>query len=47
MYFGTVADFMPHIMITHYNYAAACWIAGVLTWAVYVLPKICRFPADD
>lgn len=42
-----VGDFMTDIMISHYNYAAACWIAGVLTWAFFVLPRICRFPTGE
>jgi len=42
-----VGDFLPRIMASHYNYGAACWIAGVLLWAVYVLPKVCVFEEED
>lgn len=42
-----VGDFLPRIMASHYNYGAACWIAGVLLWAAYVLPKVCVFEEED
>jgi len=38
---------MPRIMPSHYNYGAACWIAGVLLWAGYVLPKVRAFEKED
>ena len=33
-------DFWPNIMLSHYNYGAIFWIAGVLLWAFFVLPKV-------
>jgi uncharacterized protein involved in response to NO len=33
-------DFWPKIMASHYTYGALIWIAGVLLWAAYVLPKV-------
>lgn len=33
-------DFSPKILGSHYIYGALLWIAGVLLWAVYVLPKV-------
>jgi uncharacterized protein involved in response to NO len=32
-------DFWPKIMASHYIYGAILWIAGVLLWAIYTLPK--------
>ncbi len=37
-------DIWPKVLISHYNYGAVLWIAGVILWAVYVLPKV--FIAD-
>jgi len=33
-------DFWPKIMASHYVYGAIVWIAGVLLWSYYVLPKV-------
>ncbi len=33
-------DLVPSTMVSHYNYGAACWIAGLLIWAACVLPKV-------
>ncbi len=33
-------DFWPKVLSSHYVYGAILWIAGVLLWAVYVLPKV-------
>jgi hypothetical protein len=33
-------DFWPKIMASHYTYGAVIWIAGVLLWAAFVLPKV-------
>ncbi|MDB6029394.1 MAG: NnrS family protein [Verrucomicrobiales bacterium] len=33
-------DFWPKIMASHYIYGAVIWIAGVLLWSIYVLPKV-------
>jgi uncharacterized protein involved in response to NO len=35
-------DFWPKIMVSHYNWGAAMWIAGVLVWSSFVLPKVLR-----
>ena len=32
-------DFWPKITATHYSYGAIIWIAGVLVWAYYALPR--------
>jgi len=44
MLFGMVTrisgDFWPRILASHYIYGAIIWIAGVLLWSVYVLPKV-------
>jgi uncharacterized protein involved in response to NO len=33
-------DIWPKVLVSHYIYGALLWIAGVLLWAVYVLPKV-------
>jgi uncharacterized protein involved in response to NO len=33
-------DFWPKVLASHYSYGAVLWIAGVLLWAVHVLPKV-------
>jgi uncharacterized protein involved in response to NO len=33
-------DFWPKVMPSHYVYGSLLWIAGVLLWSAYVLPKI-------
>jgi uncharacterized protein involved in response to NO len=33
-------DFWPKVFASHYSYGAILWIAGVLLWAVHVLPKV-------
>ena len=35
-------DFWPKIMVSHYGWGAALWIAGVLVWSWFVLPKVLR-----
>jgi hypothetical protein len=35
-------DFLPGIQTTHYIYGAGCWMAGVVAWAAYVLPRVLR-----
>ena len=35
-------DLWPAVMISHYIYAALLLIAGLLLWAIFVLPKILR-----
>jgi uncharacterized protein involved in response to NO len=33
-------DFWPRIIGSHYMYGSALWIAGVLLWSIFVLPKV-------
>jgi uncharacterized protein involved in response to NO len=33
-------DFWPKILATHYTYGALLWAAGLVLWAIYVLPKV-------
>jgi len=33
-------DFWQKILASHYIYGALLWVAGVLLWAIYVLPKV-------
>src|SRR6266498_5921626 len=40
-------DFWPKILASHYIYGALIWIAGVLLWAVYVLPKVLFVETED
>jgi uncharacterized protein involved in response to NO len=40
-------DFWPKILASHYIYGALLWIAGVLLWAVYVLPKVLLADTED
>lgn len=46
MLMGLVArvsgDILPQTMLRHYNYAAACWSAGLVLWAACVLPGVLR-----
>jgi uncharacterized protein involved in response to NO len=39
-------DYWPHITFTHYNYGALLWAAGLLLWAVRVLPRV-RHPDPE
>ena len=39
-------DYWPKILITHYSYGALLWAAGLLLWAIRVLPGVCRPDAD-
>jgi uncharacterized protein involved in response to NO len=39
-------DFWPKIMASHYIYGALIWIAGVLLWSCYALPKVLQVEAD-
>lgn len=36
------ANFLPEIMISHWIYAALAWVAGVVVWAVFMLPWVRR-----
>ncbi len=40
-------DFWPRIMASHYVYGALLWIAGVIIWAVRVLPKVRLADEED
>ena len=40
-------DFWPKILASHYIYGALLWIAGVVLWTVYVLPKVLIAEAED
>jgi len=33
-------DFWPRILVSHYIYGAISWIAGVIIWSIYVLPRV-------
>ncbi len=35
-----IGDFVPKILVTHYNYGALCWGIGLLVWAWKVIPKV-------
>ncbi len=35
-------DFWPKILISHYIWGATIWIAGVVVWSWFVLPKVLR-----
>lgn len=35
-------DLVPSTMVSHYLYAALCWLGGMLLWAVRVLPKVLK-----
>jgi uncharacterized protein involved in response to NO len=39
-------DYWPKILVTHYSYGALLWAAGLLLWAIRVLPGI-RRPDPD
>jgi len=39
-------DFWPKIMASHYTYGAILWIAAVLLWSGYVLPKVLWIEAE-
>ena len=39
-------DYWPRILVTHYSYGALLWAAGLLLWAIRVLPGI-RRPDPD
>lgn len=36
------ADWMPKVQMNHYMYAALAWAAGVLVWAIFILPGVAR-----
>jgi uncharacterized protein involved in response to NO len=40
-------DFWPNIMVSHYNYGAIFWAAGVLLWSWKVLPKVFLADPED
>ena len=40
-------DLWPKLMVSHYSYGAIAWIAGVLLWSAYVLPKVLTPDRED
>jgi uncharacterized protein involved in response to NO len=40
-------DFWPKVLISHYSYGAILWIAGVLVWSAFVLPKVLVTEDDE
>lgn len=36
------ADWMPHIRLSHYGYAAGAWVLAILVWAIWLLPSVRR-----
>lgn len=40
-------DFVPKILPTHYSYGALGWAAGIILWAVKVLPAVLRADPED
>ena len=40
------ADWMPAIRLSHYAYAALIWAAGVLIWALAILPSVSKADKD-
>lgn len=41
-----VGDLVPAIQNSHYLYAALTWMAGLIVWAVCVLPRVIRADPD-
>jgi uncharacterized protein involved in response to NO len=39
-------DLWPQVMASHYTYGALIWIAAVLFWAAYVLPRVRQIEVD-
>ena len=39
-------DFLPRILVSHYNYGALLWTSGVLLWSIYTLPKLLLADAE-
>lgn len=39
-------ELVPSTMVSHYLYAALCWLGGMLLWAVRVLPRVGRPDPD-
>ncbi len=33
------ADFLPRIMVSHHIYAAICWVAAAVIWAIWLFPR--------
>jgi len=40
-------DFWPAILASHYTYGALIWIAGVLLWSTYVLPRVFEIDTEN
>ena len=41
------ANFMPKIMISHYEYAAWSWVAGAGLWTLWHLPRFFKKDPED
>ena len=41
------ANFMPKIMISHYEYAAWSWVAGAALWAIWHAPRFFKKDRSD
>lgn len=41
------ADWMPDVRMSHYAYAGLAWAAGVVVWAVTILPGVVREDLED
>ena len=41
------ANFMPKIMISHYEYAAWSWVAGAVLWAIWHAPRFFKKDRSD
>ncbi len=37
-----IADWMPALRLSHDAYVALAWAAGVVVWAVFILPGVTR-----
>jgi hypothetical protein len=40
-------DFWPRVLASHYSYGAVLWGAGLVLWAVYVLPLVTKPDPDE
>lgn len=40
-------DFWTKLLVSHYSYGAILWIAGVLLWSIFVLPKVLVADMED
>lgn len=47
MFTRVSADWMPAASLHHYAYAALTWAAGVVTWAIFILPGVLRRDSEE